>query len=96
MIRCLLLFALLVTAGCGRDHLRNYPLNKFAPVYILHKNGERTMIDVGERHTVRGDRSTLVIVREIKEEKFSLLRGWHIEREDDSLTIEEIPTFDPF
>ena len=32
----------------------------------------------------------------IKEEKFSLLRGWYIEREDDSLTIEEIPTFDPF
>ena len=92
----LLALALLVSAGCSRDHIRNYPLNKFARVYIQDIEGRRILIDIGSRHVVRNDRSTLVIVREIREERFPLLRGWHIEREDDTISIEEIPTFDPF
>ena len=92
----ILALALLVSAGCSRDHIRNYPLNKFAPVYIQDIEGGIISIDIGSRHVVRGDRSTLVIVREIREERYPLLRGWHIEREDDTVSIEEIPTFDPF
>lgn len=96
MRKIFVVLALIAIAGCGRDHLRNYPLSKYAPVYIEDAYGARSNVAIGSRHVIRGDRETLVIIRDVRQERFPLLRGWHVEREDDSLTIEEIPTFKPY
>ncbi len=96
MKRFLLILALAALASCSRDHIRNYPLNEFAPVYIEDAYGARSKVEIGSRHVVRSDRETLIIIKNIRQERFPLLRGWHIEREDDSITIEEIPSFEPF
>ena len=93
MKKYLIILGLLILAGCSRDHIRNYPLSNYAPVYIEDGYGARTNVDIGSRHVVRGDRDTLVIIRQIKEDRFPLRRGWFVEREDDSLIIEEIPSF---
>lgn len=90
------LLSLAVLAGCSRDHIRVYDLEPQAIVLIEDEYQTTRPIDVGESHLATSDKEAVVVVQNTQQTRYPIRKGWHISRDDDSFTIEEIPIFKPY
>lgn len=96
MKRFAFLVLILAAAGCRRDHIRTYDLEPQAIVLIEDETHSTQPIDVGEGHLATSDKQAVVVVQNTQQTRYPLRKGWHVSRDDDSFTIEEIPTFKPY
>jgi uncharacterized protein YcfL len=96
MKRTALLILVVAAAGCRRDHIRTYDLEPQALVLIEDEHQRTRSIDVGDSYLVTSDRESVVVVRNTEQTKYPLRKGWHVTRDDDSFTIEEVPLFKPY